>query len=93
MFLILQPLPETIALVTDIAAEYVTYLVSLFCVVVCEWDENDPKPRSFVHVACSCTYMFAISVRDVVAHLNAAVHKFSAGVCSSQNLRVLHVFF
>ena len=37
--------------------------------------------------------MFAISVRDVAAHLNDAVHKFSAGVCSSQNLRVLHVFF
>jgi hypothetical protein len=56
-------------------------------------DENDPEPRSFVHVACSCTYMFAISVRDVAAHLNAAVHKFSAGVCSSHNLKVLHVFF
>ena len=37
--------------------------------------------------------MFAISVRDVAALLNAAVHKFSAGVCSSENLRVLHVFF
>ena len=37
--------------------------------------------------------MFAISVRDVAALLNAVVHKFSAGVCRSQNLRVLHVFF
>ena len=36
VFLILQPLPETVALVEDIAAEYVTDLVSLFCVVVCE---------------------------------------------------------
>ena len=36
VFLILQPLPETVALVKDIATEYVTDLVSLFCVVVCE---------------------------------------------------------
>ena len=36
VFLILQPLPETVALVKDIAAEYVTDLVSLFCLVVCE---------------------------------------------------------
>jgi len=65
----------------------------ILCSCVWEWDENDPEPRSFVHVACSCTYMFAIFVRDVAALLNAAVHKFSAGVSSSQNLRVLHVFF
>ena len=64
----------------------------ILCSCVWEWDENGPEPRSFVHVACSCTYMFVISVRDVAALLNAAVHKFSAGVCSSQNLRVLHVF-
>ena len=37
--------------------------------------------------------MFAISVRDIRALLNAAVHKFSAGVCSAQHVRVLHVFF
>ena len=36
VFLILQPLPETVALVKDIATEYVTDLVSLFCVVVYE---------------------------------------------------------
>ena len=36
MFLILQPLPEMVALVKDIAVEYITDLVSLFCVVVCE---------------------------------------------------------
>ena len=36
VFLILQPLPETAVLVKDIAAKYVTDLVSLFCVVVCE---------------------------------------------------------
>jgi hypothetical protein len=32
VFLILQPLPETVALVEDIVVEYVTDLVSLFCV-------------------------------------------------------------
>lgn len=32
VFSILQPLPETIALVEDIVVEYVTDLVSLFCV-------------------------------------------------------------
>jgi len=36
VFLILQPLPEMVALVKDIAVEYITDLVSLFCVVVCE---------------------------------------------------------
>ena len=56
----------------DIAAEYVTDMVSLFCEVMCEREENDPAPRSFIPVACSCTYMFAISMRDVVALLNAA---------------------
>jgi hypothetical protein len=32
VFFILQPLPETVALVEDIVVEYVTDLVSLFCV-------------------------------------------------------------
>jgi len=30
----LQPLPETVALVEDIVVEYVTDLVSLFCISV-----------------------------------------------------------
>jgi len=37
--------------------------------------------------------MFAISVPDIAALLNVAVHKISAGVCSAQNLKVLHEFF
>ena len=37
--------------------------------------------------------MFAISVPDIAALLNVAVHKFYAGVCSAHNLRVLHDFF
>lgn len=36
VLLLLQPLPETVALVEDIVVEYVTDLVSLFC-VLCDY--------------------------------------------------------
>ena len=72
VFLILQPLPELCTCEGHCC--WICHWPGKFilCSCVWEWDEKDPEPRSFVHVACSCTYMFAISMRDVVALLNAS---------------------
>ena len=73
VFLILQPLPETVA-TSEGHCCWICHWPDKFILwsYVWEWEENDPAPRPFIHVACSCTYMFAISMRDVVALLNAA---------------------
>ena len=73
VFLFLQPLPQTVV-TSEGHCCWICHWPGKFILwsYVWGWDENDPAPRSFIHVTCSCTYMFAISMRDVVALLNAA---------------------